>query len=73
MKKIIFTLFTILITLHSMAQNKKVVFVCEHGAAKSVIAAAYFNKLAKERNLPYEAVCRGMCLTQKFRQVRKKD
>lgn len=42
-----------------MAQNKKVVFVCEHGAAKSVIAAAYFNKLAKERNLNYEAVCRG--------------
>jgi arsenate reductase (thioredoxin) len=42
-----------------MAQNKKVVFVCEHGAAKSVIAAAYFNKMAKERNLNYEAVCRG--------------
>jgi arsenate reductase (thioredoxin) len=42
-----------------MAQKKKVVFVCEHGAAKSVIAAAYFNKMAKERNLDYEAVCRG--------------
>jgi hypothetical protein len=24
-----------------------VVFVCEHGAAKSVIATAYFNKLAR--------------------------
>jgi len=42
-----------------MAQNKKIVFVCEHGAAKSVIATAYFNKLAQERNLDYEAVCRG--------------
>jgi arsenate reductase (thioredoxin) len=42
-----------------MAQNKKIIFVCEHGAAKSVIAAAYFNKLARERNLEYEAVCRG--------------
>lgn len=29
-----------------------VMFVCEHGAAKSVIATAYFNKLAAERGLP---------------------
>lgn len=29
--------------------NPRIVFVCEHGAAKSVIAAAYFNKLAAER------------------------
>ena len=36
-----------------------VVFVCEHGAAKSVIAAAYFNKLAAERNLPFRAIFRG--------------
>jgi arsenate reductase (thioredoxin) len=36
-----------------------VVFVCEHGAAKSVIAAAHFNKIAKERGLPYRAVARG--------------
>ncbi len=42
-----------------MAQTKKIVFVCEHGAAKSVIATAYFNKMAKERNLDYEAICRG--------------
>jgi hypothetical protein len=41
------------------AQVKKIVFVCEHGSAKSVIAAAYFNELAKEKNLPYEAVARG--------------
>ena len=38
---------------------KQVVFVCEHGAAKSVIAAAYFNKLAAERHLPYQAIARG--------------
>ena len=36
-----------------------VVFLCEHGAAKSVIAAAYFNKLAAERHLNYYAVARG--------------
>jgi arsenate reductase len=37
-----------------------VVFVCQHGAAKSVIAAAYFNKLAAERGLPYRATFRGI-------------
>ena len=36
-----------------------VMFVCEHGAAKSVIATAYFNKLAAERGLPYRATFRG--------------
>ena len=36
-----------------------IVFVCEHGAAKSVIATAYFNKLAAERGLPYRAEFRG--------------
>src|SRR5947209_1604347 len=36
-----------------------IVFVCEHGAAKSVIATAYFNKLAAERGLPFRATFRG--------------
>ena len=36
-----------------------IVFVCEHGAAKSIIAAAYFNKLAGEWNLRYRAIARG--------------
>lgn len=36
-----------------------IVFVCEHGAAKSVIAAAYFNKLAAERHLNFHAIARG--------------
>ena len=37
----------------------EVMFVCEHGAAKSVIATAYFNKLAAERHLPVRATFRG--------------
>ena len=41
------------------ATTPVVVFVCEHGAAKSVIATAYFNKLAAERGLPYRATFRG--------------
>jgi len=39
--------------------DQAVVFVCEHGAAKSVIATAYFNKLAAERGLPFRATFRG--------------
>jgi protein-tyrosine-phosphatase len=37
----------------------QVVFVCEHGAAKSVVATAYFNKLAGERGLAVRAIARG--------------
>jgi arsenate reductase len=37
----------------------KVVFVCEHGAAKSIIAAAEFERMAKEKGLEVVAVSRG--------------
>lgn len=40
--------------------SPEIVFVCEHGAAKSVIAAAHFNKLAEEKGLPYRAIARGV-------------
>jgi len=36
-----------------------VVFVCEHGAAKSIIAAAEFNKQAEQKGLPHRAISRG--------------
>ena len=39
--------------------SQTVVFVCEHGSAKSVIAAAYFNRLATQKGIPYRAVSRG--------------
>ena len=45
--------------VQSAAPSPSVIFVCEHGAAKSVIATAYFNKLATERGLPYRATFRG--------------
>jgi arsenate reductase (thioredoxin) len=41
------------------ANEGTILFVCEHGAAKSVIAAAYFDKLAIERGLKHRAVFRG--------------
>jgi Protein-tyrosine-phosphatase len=41
-------------------ENQTILFVCEHGSAKSVIAAAHFNRLAGQRNLPYRAIARGI-------------
>jgi protein-tyrosine-phosphatase len=37
----------------------QVVFVCEHGSAKSVIAAGHFNRIAAERKLSLRAISRG--------------
>ena len=39
---------------------RKVVFVCEHGNVKSLMAASYFNQLAAQRGLPLHAVSRGV-------------
>jgi arsenate reductase (thioredoxin) len=41
-------------------ENQSILFVCEHGSAKSVIAAAHFNRLAGQRKLPYRAIARGI-------------
>lgn len=60
------TLFALLMALGACApatrsdRSAPVVFVCEHGAAKSVVAAAYFNRLADEKHLPVRAVARGL-------------
>lgn len=59
------TLIAILLPMMGMADTQKpvdkstIVFVCEHGAAKSVIAAAYFNHIAESESLPFRAVARG--------------
>ena len=42
-----------------MPENPIIVFVCQHGAAKSILAAAYFNRLAEELGLDTKAVARG--------------
>src|SRR5262245_5876863 len=49
----------IMLMFQPASGERAVVFVCEHGAAKSVVATAYFNKLAAERGLPYRATFRG--------------
>ena len=42
-----------------MTQPRTIIFVCEHGAAKSVIAAAHFNQLASQMGRDLRAVARG--------------
>jgi arsenate reductase len=52
----------LMIATHALAQtaSNTVLFVCEHGTAKSVVAAVHFNKLAAERGLPFRAISRGI-------------
>jgi protein-tyrosine-phosphatase len=40
--------------------NKTILFVCLHGSVKSQMAAAHFNRIARERGLPYTAISRGI-------------
>lgn len=41
------------------AQPARVVFVCEHGSVKSLVAMEYFNRRAQARGVAYRAVARG--------------
>lgn len=41
------------------AAERQILFVCEHGNVKSLMAASYFNQNIREFNLPYRAVARG--------------
>jgi arsenate reductase len=43
----------------SSSAPPRVVFVCEHGAVKSLVAMVYFNHRAQERGLAYRAIARG--------------
>jgi hypothetical protein len=42
------------------AADARVVFVCAHGNVKSVVASAWFNKLAAERGIAARSVARGL-------------
>jgi arsenate reductase len=44
---------------NSSVAKPKVVFVCEHGSAKSVIAATEFARMAKEKGLDLNILARG--------------
>src|SRR5690349_17791674 len=51
-----------LVAAASAEETKTIVFVCQHGVVNSQMAAAYFNKAAVERGLPFRAVSRGIDL-----------
>jgi protein-tyrosine-phosphatase len=59
MKLLVFGLVLIACSTEPARSPAEVVFVCEHGAAKSVVASQYFNKLAGERGLAVRAIARG--------------
>lgn len=42
-----------------MPDRRKVLFICEHGSAKSVIAAAHYDRLAREHGIDGHAISRG--------------
>jgi len=46
--------------LQAASPPRQVLFVCEHGNVKSLMAASYFNELAQARGLPFRAVSRGL-------------
>ena len=41
------------------AQQPRIVFVCEHGTVKSLVALEYFTRYARERGLRMDAISRG--------------
>jgi arsenate reductase (thioredoxin) len=41
------------------AAPAQVLFVCEHGNVKSLMAMTYFNEVVQARKLPYRAISRG--------------
>ena len=45
--------------LSAARDSETVVFVCEHGTVKSVVAMAWFGQLARARQLPVRAISRG--------------
>jgi len=42
------------------SEKTTIVFVCEHGGARSTIASVYFNKMARENHLSYRSIFRAL-------------
>lgn len=67
--KTIFKIFILLVFAQNLFAQKvtekknitkqQILFVCEHGAARSTIASAYFNKIADSLKLNYKSIFRG--------------
>jgi hypothetical protein len=48
-------------------QVQTILFVCEHGSAKSVIAAAHFNRLAEQSTCHTKLLLAELTLVQRYR------
>lgn len=60
-QKIILAVIFLSTSIWTFAQTKKtILFVCEHGAGRSVVAASYFNMIAQKKGLNYQAIFRGI-------------
>ena len=61
MKQLIAFLAFVCVAAGGLAESTPtVIFVCEKGSVKSVLAAAQFNRLAQQKNLAFTAVPRGL-------------
>jgi arsenate reductase (thioredoxin) len=65
MKKYLLLCYIVLSAIYNgfsqdSTESKTVIFICDHGAYKSVVAAAAFNKMAKEQGLNVHAIARGI-------------
>jgi len=59
-KIILFTLSLFPLCSEAQVEKTTIVFVCEHGGARSTIASVYFNKIAREHHLPFQSIFRGL-------------
>lgn len=61
--KVLHFLWVLFFSTTVLAQGKGktvIVFVCEHGGARSTIASVYFNKMARGQHLSYTSVFRAI-------------
>ncbi|VIO75424.1 hypothetical protein [Bradyrhizobium ivorense] len=58
----VFAILTVSAASAPAGEPKTIVFVCQHGVVNSQMAAAYFNRAAQERGLPFRAISRGIDL-----------
>lgn len=47
-------------SLAAQERNQTVIFVCEHGTAKSVIGSEYFKRMSSEHGKNFKVECRGI-------------
>lgn len=61
-KQRIFCFLLLLLPAVALSQRpaqKTILFVCEHGSAKSIVAASHFRKIAKQEGLNIKVISRG--------------